>query len=109
MGFKSTPEWECEAIAIADTHPVDYAEMDAWLRVMDARGIEGKPIASVDLFFAVFQFETKRLCVLAVRPRDDDPILTHIFVRGGPKAVDGRVNRARVATRAIGHTAMMIA
>jgi hypothetical protein len=108
MGFKSTSDWEREANAIAHTHPENYARMDAWLRVMHKEGIEGSPIASVDMLYAVYEFETAGLCVLAICRVAGEYTLTHIFLKSGPKAIHGRVNRARAAARAIGHTAMLI-
>lgn len=108
MGLESTPDWEEAADAIAGASPREYMEIAAWMKVVEAGGIEDGPIASIDMAYGVFEFETKRICVLAIWPHGADPILTHIFVKDGPAAINGRLNRARAAARAIGLIPMMI-
>ena len=107
-GLGATPDWRKAANAIAGAYAAEYVEMVALLTVRDVNGIEDEPIAVIDMKYGVFQFDTRRLCALAIWPRGSEPTLTHIFVKGGPQAISGKRNRAVAAAKAIGVTPFMI-
>jgi hypothetical protein len=113
MGLESTPEWESAANAIAGPYFADFIEICAWMRVKEVAGFEDEePIASIvdaaDQTYGVFEFQTKRLCVLAITSRTGPSKLTHIFVRRGPQEIRGARSRAVAAARAIGVTPFVI-
>jgi hypothetical protein len=108
MGFRATPDWRRAANRIAANRAAEYVEMVALLTVRDVNGIEDEPIAVIDMDHGVFQFDTRRLCVLAIWPRGSEPMLTHIFEKGSPHAINGRRNRAVAAAQAIGITPFMV-
>jgi hypothetical protein len=108
MRLKSTRDWERDELALARSHSADYIEVALWMKVQEVAEFEDGPIASIDMAYGVFEFETKKLCVLAIRPQGADPILTHIFLKGGPAEITGSRNRAIAAALAIGVTPFMI-